>query len=128
MKKLAVIVSSVTSAGLLTAAGMGIASAATNNVNIGTSGISRTVFKQERLDAVAQVLHTTAANVQATHKDKTFASLVSNAGLTKKTFAQKVKVQLASDLESKGYSQNQVTIALQHRTIVRLHHKDKKST
>lgn len=123
MKRLAVIVSGVTASGLLLVSGMGVASAASNNGNIGTSGIPRTVFKQERLDAVAQVLNTTTADVQAAHKNKTFSNLISSAGLTKKTFAQKLKTQLTSDLESKGYSQDQVTIALQHRTIVRLHHK-----
>ena len=117
---------SMTTVSLLSVAGMGIASAATNNGNVGTSGIPRSVFKHDRLDAEAQVLNTTTANVLAAHKNKTFSSLLSSAGLTRKTFTQKVKTQLASDLESQGYSQSQVTIALQHRTIVRLHHKEKR--
>lgn len=127
MKKLLVIAASVAGSGLLLVSGFGIASAATNtnSGNVGTSGITRTVFREERQDAVAQVLNTTTANVQAARKNKTFGSLITNAGLTKKTFAQKLKTQLTSDLESKGYSQDQITIALQHRTIVKLHHKNK---
>jgi len=127
MKRLAVVASSLAGTGILVITGMGVASASTNNGTIGTSGIPRTVFSQERLDAVAEVLNTSTANVQAAHKDKTFSALISKAGLTKKTFAQKVKAQLTTDLEAKGYSQDQVTIALQHRTIARLHHRVKNS-
>jgi hypothetical protein len=102
---------------------VGVASAAApTSTTGGTSGIPRSVFKTDRLDAVATVLHTTTANVQAAHKDKTLSQLMSAAGLTKKTFAEKLKAQLTTDLENGGYSQSQVTIALQHRTIVRLRH------
>jgi hypothetical protein len=125
MKKLLIVASSLAGVAVLTASSMGIVSAATKNINIGTSGIPRLVFKQERLDAVSQVLNTTTTSVQTARKDKTLSELISNAGLTKKTFDQKVKTQLTSDLEAKGYSQDQVTIALQHRTIVKLHHKTK---
>ena len=82
------------------------------------------MFTEERQAAVAEVLNTTTANVQAAHKNHTLKQLVQNAGLTPKTFGQKVRAQLTSDLESKGYSQDQVTIALQHREIVRLKHHD----
>ncbi|HVV66685.1 MAG TPA: hypothetical protein VHB72_01280 [Candidatus Saccharimonadales bacterium] len=110
-------------------AGLGVASAATNtptsnmNGNVGTSGIPRSIFSQERLDAEAQVLNTTTANVQTARKNHTLKQLISQAGLTPETFMQKLKSQLTSDLESKGYSQDQITIALQHKEIVRLHHK-----
>lgn len=116
----------------LVGAGFGVASAATNasasnmNGNVGSSGIPRSVFSQERLDAEAQVLNTTTDNVQAAHKSHTLKDLISQAGLTPKTFMQKLKTQLTSDLASKGYSQDQITIALQHKEIVRLHHKAKK--
>jgi hypothetical protein len=122
MRKLAIITAATAASGLIAVAGMGIASAATTG-NVGSSDIPRTVFKQERLDAVAEVLNTTTANVQAAHKNKTFATLLTNAGLTKKTFAEKVKAELTTDLEAQGYSSDQVTIALQHRAIVRMHHK-----
>lgn len=116
----------------LVGAGFGVASAATStsasnmNGNVGSSGIPRSVFSQERLDAEAQVLNTTTANVQAAHKSHTLKDLISQTGLTPKTFMQKLKTQLTSDLASKGYSQDQITIALQHKEIVRLHHKVKK--
>lgn len=125
MKKIAVIITGIAGAGALSLAGMGIASAATNTGDIGKSGIPRSVFRQERLSAAAQVLNTTPANLQAARKDKTVSSLISNAGLTKKEFAQKVKTALISDLEAKGYSQDQITIALHHKAIARLHHKAK---
>ncbi len=119
---------SLASAGLIGLSTLGIASAASptsTSTTIGKSGIPRSTFKQDRLTAVAQVLNTTTANVQAAHKNETFSQLVANAGLTKKTFAQKLKIQITSDLEGQGYSQAQVTIALQHRTIVRLRHHEK---
>lgn len=127
MKKLRIIAVSLASASLLTAAGMGVASAATNdsNGNVGNSDIPRSVFMQERQDAVAEVLNTTPTNVQAAHKNHTLHQLISQAGLTKQTFDQKVKDQLTADLEAKGYSQDQITIALQHKQIVRLHHSAK---
>ncbi len=123
MRKLSMMATTVTAATLLGLAGAGVVSAdSAKSGNVGTSGIPRTVFMQERLDAVAQVLGTSTSNVQAAHKNKSFKQLVSNAGLTKATFSQKVKAQLTTDLESKGYSQSQVTIALQHRNIVHLRH------
>jgi hypothetical protein len=128
--KVSYIAASLASTGIIAASAMGVVSAAntqtTNSGNVGSSGIPRTVFRQERLDAVAEVLNTSTANVQAAHKNKTLAQLISNAGLSRKTFVQKVKTQLTTDLENQGYSQNQVTIALQHRTIVRLRHHQKK--
>lgn len=127
MKRLAIVATSVAGIGVMTASGIGMASAATTKTgNIGSSGIPRSVYNTERGDAAAQVLNTSTTTVRAAHKDKTFAKLLSNAGLTKKTYAEKVKAQLTTDLESKGYSQDQVTIALQQRTIARLHHEDKK--
>ena len=129
MKKITLLAGSAIGVGILTLTGMGLASAATpSNGDVGKSDIPRSVFRQERLDAVAQVLDTSTTNVQNAHKDKTLSSLISSAGLSKKTFAQKVKTQLTSDLEAKGYSQDQVTIALQHRDIVRLHHRIKKTS
>lgn len=128
MKKLSIVTAGILGAGALVIASVGIASAATpSNPNVGTSGIPRSIFREERLDAAAEVLNTTTANIQAAHKNKTFATILSNAGLTKQTYAQKLKTELTSDLEAKGYTQDQITIALQHRTIVRLrHHEHKK--
>jgi hypothetical protein len=124
--KISYIAASLASTGIIAASAMGVVSAASTqkstNVNVGSSGIPRTIFKQDRLDAVAQVLNTSTANVQAAHKNKVFSELISNAGLTKKTFVQKVKAQFTTDLENQGYSQDQVTIALQHRAIVGLRH------
>jgi hypothetical protein len=128
MKRLSIIASSLAGLSILAVSGMGIVSAATNktSLDIGPSGIPRTAFRQDRLDAESQVLNTTTTAVQTARKDKTLGQLISSAGLSKKTYTQKVRAQLISDLEAQGYSKDQVIIALQHRTIVELHHKDKK--
>jgi hypothetical protein len=122
-------VTTLVGSGIVAASALSIANADAAstgaNVDIGTSSITRTVFRNDRLEAEAQVLNTTTANVQAAHKDKTFARLLTNAGLTKQTFHEKVKVQLTTDLENQGYSANQVAIALQHRMIVGMHHHKK---
>jgi 3-hydroxyacyl-CoA dehydrogenase len=120
-----VIAGGLVGSGIIAASAIGAVSADASNTNVGTSGIPRTIFKQERLEAASQVLNTSTTNIQSAHKDKTFSQLVSKAGLTKKTYSVKLKSQLTSDLEAKGYSQSQVTIALQHKHIVRLNHKDK---
>jgi hypothetical protein len=129
MVKTRYIAISLASAAILSLSSLGAAFAATppmKSTTIGTSGISRTTFKQDRLEAVAQVLNTSTTAVQTAHKDKTFAQLIADADLTKKTFAQKVKAELTSELEAQGYSQDQVTIAMQHRTIQHLRHNHKK--
>lgn len=128
MPKKKYILASILSAAVIAGGTVGLVSAATPSSasgNIGTSGISRTTFRQEKLDAEATVLGTTTANVQSARKDKTLEKLISNAGLTRATFRAKVKAQLTADLLGLGYSQDQITIALQHRVIVRLHHHHK---
>lgn len=124
------ILASIAGTAVLSLGAVGIASAATphvKNPNIGTSGIPRSVFKQDRQEAVAQVLGTTTANVKTAHTNKTMKQLIANAGLQRKTFNQKVKAQLTTDLEAQGYTQDQVTIALQQKTIhhLRHHHQNK---
>lgn len=124
MVKLRYIIASVVGAGALALGGVGIANAAvTHSGNVGTSGIPRATFRQDRLEAAAQVLNTTTANVQAAHKDKTLSTFISSAGLTRQSFAQKVRAAMTSELEGQGYSQQQATIAFQHRTILRLRHR-----
>ena len=71
------------------------------------------------------MLNTSTSNIQAAHKDKTLKTLIANDGLTRQSFNQKVKADLTAELENAGYTQDQVTIALQHRTILRLRHHDK---
>lgn len=119
---------SAASLGVMSLGGVGVASAASHTAsahvkgNIGLSGIPRVVFRQEKLAATAQVLNTTTANVQSARKAKTFAQMVSKDGLTKKAFTKKYKAQLTIDLEAKGYSSSQVTTALKHRRLAKLHH------
>lgn len=124
-KQIKVMTIGLASSSVIAASAIGIVSADTKNGNVGTSGIPRGIFKQERLAAASEVLHTSTANIQAAHKYKTFKQLISQAGLTQQTYREKLRTQLVADLESKGYSQDQITIALQHKQIVRLHHKEK---
>jgi hypothetical protein len=129
MKRLQTIAISLTGIGIVGACAIGAVSAdstSSSNANVGSSGIPRSVFKQEKLAAASEVLDTTSVNIQNAHKDKTFSTLLTNAGLTKKTYHQKLKAELTTDLEAKDYSQDQVTIALQHRMIAHMHHNDKK--
>jgi hypothetical protein len=103
---------------------VGVASAAsTASSDVGTSGIPRSVFKAEQLDAEATVLKTTTQAVQTAQKDKMVSQLASAAGITSTSdYRGDVKATLTSELEAKGYSQDQITIALQHRTIRHLRH------
>lgn len=127
MSKLKIFFASSAGIGIIAASAFGIASASTtnnsNNSDIGSSGIPRTTFRSDRLEAAAAVLNTSSANILAAHKDKTLKQLIKNAGFTPKTFSQKVKAQLVSELEGQGFTQDQVTIALQHQEIVRLHYR-----
>ncbi len=110
---------------------MGVANAATpvstssHSSMVGSSGIPRKIFNHDRLSAIAKVLNTSTVSVKTAQRDKTFSQLLTKEGLTKNIFSKKLKTQLTSNLESQGYSQNQVKIALQHRMIVHLRHKDK---
>jgi SOS response regulatory protein OraA/RecX len=128
MKKVSLISTGLLTMGVVAAVGVGVASAAASTkAGVGSSGIPTNVFQSERQAAVAKVLNTSTANVQTARKNHALAQLIKNAGLTDKTFGQKVKTELTTDLESKGYSQDQITIALQHKEIVHLHHKVKNS-
>ena len=100
----------VVTAGIVPLAASGLASAApaTNNYT------PPSVLKSERIDAEAQVLNTTPANIQTAIKNKTLKQLVTNAGLTRATFNQKLKAQLTTDLEAKGYTPAEVTSDLGH--------------
>lgn len=126
MTKIKYLTAGLATVAIVSGGAIGMVSAATpnsvRNTNIGSSGIPKTVFKQEKLDAVAEALNTTTANIQTAHSNKDLKQLIANAGLTKKAFNEKVKTNLTADLESKGYSQDQVTIALQQKTIHRLRH------
>ena len=124
MVKARYMLAGLSSAAVIAAGSIGVASAATNhnNVNVGTSGIPKTVFKQEKLDASAQVLNNTTSDIQTAHQNKTFKTLLSNAGLTKQTYEQKLQAQLTTDLEGLGYTQAQVNTALQKHPVTHIHH------
>lgn len=123
-----IIAASLIGSGVLVTSAIGVVSADNrNNGNVGSSGIPKSVFRTERQVAAAAVLNTTTANIQAAHHNHTFKQLLQQNNLSPKSYAQKLKAELTKDLEAKGYSQQQVTIALQRKEIVRLHHKLKGS-
>jgi len=107
---------------------VGLASAqsvspAVQSGNVGTSGIPRSVFNQDEISAIQSVLNTSTANIKSARQDHQLAKLIQSAGLTKPTFLADVKAKLTSELENQGYTQQQITIALQHRVILSLRHK-----
>jgi hypothetical protein len=126
MIKIKYMATSLAAVAMVSVGTIGVVSAATpsavKNPNVGSSDIPKAAFKEERLDAVAEVLNTTTANVQTARSNKDMKQLISSAGLTRKTFSEKVKAELTTDLESKGYSQDQITIALQQKMIHHLRH------
>ena len=127
MSKLKLFIISVAGLGVISAGAFGIAAAATNGssnkLDIGGSGISISTFRQDKLQAAATVLNTTTANIQTALKNHTLKQLIQNASLTRKSFLEKVRAELTTELEKQGYSQDQVIIALQNRQIIRLRHR-----
>jgi hypothetical protein len=124
MLKTRPILTSLVGAAAITFGAIGAVSADTpnkNTGNIGSSGISRTEFKQDRLEAVAQVLNTSTANIQTAHSNKDLKQLIANAGLTKQTFREKVKSDMTSELESQGHSQSQITTAIHYKHHLHRH-------
>lgn len=134
MKYLIVSAAGVVSIG---AGAVGVVHATTNtqakansNKTIGSSGIVRSVMKQDRLTAEANVLNVTTASLQVPHRGKIIKQQLTTNHLTRKEFNQEVKAKLLTELQAQGYSSDQVTIATQARTIGHLKHKlhhDKKT-
>lgn len=112
--------------GALAAGAFGVVHAASTNQNVGTSGIPRSTFQTVRLDAAASVLHTSTMAVKDARSNKTLKNLIEQSGLTPATFRQQVKADMTTELKKDGYSQDQITIAFQYRTIVRLRHDEKR--
>ncbi len=88
---------------------------------IGSSGISKVVYRQQRLIAMAQTLDTTTQKITTAHKDHTFLAILKTSGLNKAQFNKQLKQNIKKDLEAKGYSSDQITIAFQQLTIHHLH-------
>jgi len=125
--KLPYLIAGLAGSGVLAATSViGIASAASSpkTGTVGQSGIPRSVLKQDRLDAEAAVLHTTTAAIEQARSNHSLRYLIVSSGMTAKTFRADVRSQLISELESQGYSKDQVIIALQHRTIGHLRQHD----
>jgi len=99
----------------VTGTGVGVANAVTTNRTVTPRrGIARYTLREERLNAVAQVLGTTPSHLEDELKTETMQQIIQSAGLTNSNFRAKVKAQVQSDLLAKGYSQSQVSNALSH--------------
>jgi carbamoylphosphate synthase small subunit len=102
---------------------IGVVSAASTHVThpgVGASGISKSVLRQDRLDAIATVLKTSPANIKAARVNKNMKQLVSQAGVTKRVFRQKYTTQLTAELVKQGYTKSQISTALHHANV---HHR-----
>lgn len=106
---------------LLSAGAIGVAGATSVQGSSSTKPDKTLVrsIKQDRLLAASEVLHTTATNIKSDRKAKTLDKLIVSSGLTKKEFNTQVRGIVMKDLESKGYSKDQIIIALQR---MRLNH------
>jgi hypothetical protein len=129
MSRLKVKALSIISILAISASFYGVTSAdSTTNTSteVGSSGIPRNVFRTDHIEAQADVLNISTTTVETAHKDRDFKKLISESGMTVKVYHQKVKTELSNEFVGQGYSQDQVTIALQHRQIERLRHEHKK--
>lgn len=115
MIKARYLIASLSGAALISAGSISGVSADTPNTNnnVGNSSIPNTVFRQEVLSAAATVLNTTPTNVREAQKSHSLDNLISQSGLTKKTYRQELQDQLSLDLEKLGYSQKVIDSALQ---------------
>lgn len=93
-------------------AGVGVAGATASTTTVPRNRIARYTLREERLNAVAEVLGTNPSGLEDKLKTETMKQVVKDAGYTPETFHQKVKAQLQSDLLAQGYSQAQIDSAL----------------
>ena len=100
--------------------GVATASAATPSTVTSRSGVAHYTVRSDRLNAEATVLGVTPAQLQTELKTTTLKKLISNKGMTMKTFRQQVMTQVHSQLLSQGYSQSQVS-----KVLSRSHHPEK---
>ena len=114
---------------ILSAGTVGVVSAAHVSGHAKHSNPVISAMKQDRQSAAASILHTSTANIKTARKDKDLSKLIASAGLTKKEFNKDLRQQVLKDLEAKGYTKDQVIIAVQrmqlnhYRREDRLEHK-----
>lgn len=91
------------------------ASADSMSANAPSSGsIAQSVVREDRLEAMANVLNMTTSQVQTHLKAHDLKQVLANEGLSLQSSGQKVSAQLQSELQAQGYSQAQINSALQH--------------
>jgi SOS response regulatory protein OraA/RecX len=85
------------------------------SANAPSSGsIAQSVVREDRLEAMANVLNMTTSQVQTHLKAHDLKQVLANEGLSLQSSGQKVSAQLQSELQAQGYSQAQINSALQH--------------
>lgn len=124
MKKVIKIASGVASAGVLSLAGLGVASASSAHPAITPSGVSKADYQQARLDSLAEVLKLTPAQVQAAHKHHDLKKIGQKEGLTRQQFRSEMVSDMKTQLENKGYTAQQASLAIDQHIIARVarHH------
>jgi len=132
MKKIMHIIIGIMAGAFLIAGTVGVVMAAVVSpkvkvADVGSSGIPKMVYRQEKLTAEAQVLKTSTTNVQNALKNKTLKQLITSDNLTVKQFREAVNKDFVADLQSRGYSKDQITIANQKHQIERLKKELKKN-
>jgi len=130
MKKIMHVIIGIAAGAFLIAGMVGIVMAAVVSpkvADVGSSDIPKTVYRQEKLTSEAQVLKTSTTNVQNALKNKTLKQLISSEKLTDKQFRKEVNKDFIADLQLRGYSKDQITIANQHNQIEHLKKELKKN-
>ncbi len=117
MLKLLNISVGIIGAAFITAGAAGIVRAATLAPPKDSQAINRYLYDQEKLTAVAQVLHTSTYKVDQSYKNNTFKKLVSEQNMTLSQLGKLVKAKLASDLVAKGFTSNQASLAIKVRGL-----------
>ena len=96
-----------------------------SKTTIAGSTIPRSVYYQDRLNAMAKVLNTTTSNIQSAMHNKSLKNLVKSANLSPKQFAKAVRADFISQLKASGYPIAEITIAHKQVEINHLRHEIK---
>ena len=131
MTKIRYMAISALGATLLSAGSLGVvgATSVSGNSSNGNSKPHSSLglpIRHQRLLIVSEVLNTSTNNVISARKSKTLDQLISKAGLTRKEFNTEVRNKLISDLESNGYSKDQIIIALQRQRLNHYRREDRR--
>jgi hypothetical protein len=109
------IVAPILTTAFISLGAIGAANATTSHSSNSNNDISKGVFKHDKIEAEAQVLNTTPANIQGLHSKVELKKLVTDAGLNKQTFHERVKAEITTELLAQHYTQSQIDKVLSHQ-------------